>query len=197
MQVIKLKGFENKGLPVHLGDGNKQVFSKVFENYYAALCLFAGRMVGPKNAEDVIEELFVGLWNKGREFKDEEHLKAFLYHAAKNACLDFIKSDQRANERNTVYANLKGTFDDHYLSEITRTEIIRELHQAIAELPPQCSKIISMGYLEGLSNAEIAKKLGLSLQTVKNQKGHAISLLKKRLPGDEFLMLFLLLAQMQ
>jgi DNA-directed RNA polymerase specialized sigma24 family protein len=162
--------------PFALGDGNRKVFSQIFEKYFAALCLFAERIVGAENAEDVIEELFVGLWNKQRSFNDEEHLKAFLYHAAKNACLDFLRSNKRANVRNTTYANL-----------------IDELHQAIDELPAQCSKIVKLGYFEGLSNAEIAQKLGISVQTVKNQKGHAITLLKKRLPSKWLLLVFIVL----
>lgn len=180
-------------LPITLGNGNRKLFSQIFEKYFAALCLFVERIVGAENAEDVIEELFVSLWNKPRIFNDEEHLKAFLYHAAKNACLDFLRSNERANVRNTTYASFFDDAEESYLAEITRVETIRQLHQAIEELPPQCSKIVKMGYFEGLSNAEIAQKLGISIQTVKNQKGYAIALLRKRLPGKEFFLLFMIL----
>ncbi len=185
------------GLPVSLGDGNQKVFSLIFEKYFAALCFFAERIVGAENTEDVIEELFVGLWNKQRNFKDEEHLKAFLYHSAKNACLDFLRSSERALVRNTNYASLINDVEDSYLAEITRVETIRELHQAIDALPPQCSKIVKLGYFEGLSNTEIAEKLGISVQTVKNQKGNAITLLKKRLPGKWLLLVYMVLHNLQ
>jgi RNA polymerase sigma-70 factor (ECF subfamily) len=180
-----------------LGDENGKIFSRIFEKYYAALCLFAERIVGAENAEDVIEELFVTLWNKQHVFNDEEHLKAFLYHSAKNACLDFLRSDGRANVRNTKYAMLFDDTEESYLAEITRTETIRELHQAIDELSPQCRKVVRMGYFEGLSNAEIAEKLGVSVQTVKNQKAQAIALLRKRLPANKLLLVSMVLYYLQ
>jgi RNA polymerase sigma-70 factor (family 1) len=179
-------------VPIHLGDGDEMVFSGIFEKYYSALCIFAERMVGEDNAKDVIEEMFVRLWDKQIQLAGEEHLKAFLYHTAKNACLNFIKSDLKANKRNTIYAKGLPEVEECYLTEVTRTELIRELHSAIADLPLQCSRIIHMSYVDGLKNAAIADQLGLSVQTVKNQKMRGISLLKKRLPGDQF-MLFLLL----
>ena len=182
---------------VHFGNNDRRSFGAAFQKYYPALCVFAERMVGQENAEDVIEDLFAGLWDKDRDFQSEGHLKAFLYHSAKNACLNFIKSDLRANQRNTLYAKNQSEIEDSYLTEVTRTELIRSLHLAIAELPPQCSKIISMGYIDGLDNAAIAEKLGLSIQTVKNQKVKGLEMLRKRLPGDKYLLLFLLLHHWQ
>lgn len=179
--------------PFTIGDGNQQIFSAIFEKYYASLCLFAARIVPDENAEDVIEEMFVSLWNKQRSFNDEEHLKAFLYHAAKNACIDFLRFNERANLRNTTYTSLFDHTEESYLAEITRAETIRELYQAIDELPLRCGEILKMGYFEGLSNAEIAEKLGISLQTVKNQKRQAIALLKKQLPAEDLLLIFMML----
>lgn len=197
MQLKNPEHLQIDQIPIQLGKCDQLVFSAVFERYYAALCVFAERMVGADNAKDVVEEFFVSLWNKSATLETEEHLKAFLYYGVKNACLNFIKSDLRHNQRNTVYAKGMADIHESYLTEVTRTELIRELYLAIAKLPSQCAKIIHMGYVEGMRNAEIAEKLGLSVQTVKNQKLRGIELLKKRLPGDLLLTLFLLIVQDQ
>jgi len=192
MSVQKLTISSETGQSIALGHSDIQSFSEIFQRHYAALCLFAERMVG-NHAEDVVEEFFLSLWNTPHDFESDEHLRAFLYRSVKNACLNFLKISLRTNERNTKYAIVQGQIENSYLTEITRTEIIRELHQAISELPPQCSKIISMGYIDGMSNSEIAEKLGLSLQTVKNQKLRGLGLLRKKLPGEQYLLLFMVL----
>ncbi|MBS1529308.1 MAG: RNA polymerase sigma-70 factor [Bacteroidetes bacterium] len=175
----------------NLDDPN--AFSACFREYYAALCYFAQRMLGDaSDAEDVVEELFVRLWSRQQTFADEGHLKAFLYRSTKNACLDFIKKSERSGERNTFYVSEVYENDEGYLNEIIRTEVIRELYQAIDDLPTQCNKVIKMSYVEGKTNQEIADELSLSLQTVKNHKARGLAMLKNSLPADKYQMLLLI-----
>ncbi|MBE9668140.1 MULTISPECIES: RNA polymerase sigma factor [Mucilaginibacter] len=168
-------------------------FEIIFRKFYPSLCFFAERITGSHDdAEDVIEELFVKLWNKQLQFETEQHLKAYLYRSAKNACLDFLKVSERSDMRNTFFAEERGYSEDAYLNEIIRAEIISEVYHAIESLSPQCSKIITMSYLDGKSNQEIADELNLSVQTVKNQKGRGLAMLKQRLPNDKFQLLLLI-----
>lgn len=172
---------------------NPGAFSACFREYYAALCYFAQRMLGDaSDAEDVVEDLFVRLWNRQQTFTDEGHLKAFLYRSTKNACLDFIKKTERSGERNSFYASEVYENDEGYLNEIIRTEVIRELYKAIEDLPAQCNKVIKMSYVDGKTNQEIADELCLSLQTVKNHKARGLAILKNNLPADKFQMLLLI-----
>jgi RNA polymerase sigma-70 factor (ECF subfamily) len=176
---------------LNMADSNS--FEMIFRSLYPSLCYFAERLVhNSDDAEDIIEDLFVKVWNKQLKFDNEEHLKAFLYRSAKNACLDFLKGYENSGTRNTLFADERGYSEDACLNEIIRAEIIAEIYQAIEQLSPQCSKIITMSYLDGMSNQEIADALNLSVQTVKNQKGRGLALLKQRMPNDKFQLIFLL-----
>jgi RNA polymerase sigma-70 factor (ECF subfamily) len=75
-----------------------------------------------------------------------------------------------------------------------RMEVFNELYREINQLPEQCGKIVRMGYIEGMKNEEIARELGLSIQTVKNQKTRGVMLLKRRLPPEIFIFLLLVSA---
>ena len=98
-------------------------FEIIFRKFYPSLCFFAERFVGNHDdAEDVIEELFVKLWNKHLQFESEQHLKAYLYRSAKNACLDFIKMSERSGARNTLFADERGYSEEAYLNEIISFE---------------------------------------------------------------------------
>ncbi|TZF85997.1 RNA polymerase sigma-70 factor (plasmid) [Pedobacter sp. BS3] len=188
------KGLPHKELDLEaLNRGDRHAYSQVYLCYYNALCLFAYKLVSSQqDAEDIVENLFMRLWQKQEQFENEQHLKSFLYRATKNAALNFLKTSTHANERNTAFCQEQGEVQDNYLSELIRVEIAREIYVAIKNLPPQCSKIISMSYLENMSNQEIADKMGLSVQTVKNQKMRGLSLLKHKLPPDQYQFVLLL-----
>ena len=78
----------------------------------------------------------------------------------------------------------------NYLANIIRAEVIMSIHEAIATLPTEKGKIIKMTYLEGKTNKETADELGLSIQTIKNQKLRGLALLKSKLPDEIFSLLF-------
>ncbi|MNW01780.1 RNA polymerase sigma factor [compost metagenome] len=61
-----------------------------------------------------------------------------------------------------------------------------ELYDALKKLPPKAREIVELTYLEGYSNQEVADLLHISLQTVKNQKLRALSLLRKLLSRNSF-----------
>ncbi|GAB3910427.1 RNA polymerase sigma factor [Mucilaginibacter boryungensis] len=190
---MRTGGSSSNDLTPYLNMVDPNSFEIIFRKFYPSLCFFAERITGSHDdAEDVIEELFVKLWNKQLQFETEQHLKAYLYRSAKNACLDFLKVSERSDMRNTFFAEERGYSEDAYLNEIIRAEIISEVYHAIESLSPQCSKIITMSYLDGKSNQEIADELNLSVQTVKNQKGRGLAMLKQRLPNDKFQLLLLI-----
>ncbi len=78
------------------------------------------------------------------------------------------------------------------LETIISTEMLAAMEAAVAALPEGCAAVLRKSYVEGLSNAEIATALQISIHTVKSQKQRALSLLRDRLgPGFVFLLYFL------
>jgi RNA polymerase sigma-70 factor (family 1) len=186
---------EHKDFIISINDegSNSPAFSEIFRQYYSTLCYFAERIIGDSSStEDIVEEVFLKVWNKSEPFESSKHLKYFLYQSTRNACLDEIKKTRHAKERQLIYLNEDMEDTVPYINEIIHAEVIREIYQAIKELPEQCGRIITMSYIDGLNNDEIANKLGLSVQTVKNQKSRGISLLKIRLSSELFCYFLLL-----
>ena len=79
-----------------------------------------------------------------------------------------------------------------YLKEVTRQETFRILHTAIDKLPAQSKQIIMLS-MEGLSNAEVGEKLGISVNTVKTLKKNAYAVLRQVLSKEYLLLLFVIL----
>lgn len=169
-----------------------EVFDQVYKTYYHRLCFYASRFIKADHAEDVIETLFLKLWNKKQAFETEEHMKAFLYHAVRNACLDYIKVSRNAAIRHNTYTETQAHQDPDPLHHLIEAETLAGIYQAIEALPAQCAKVIRMSFLEGRDNASIASEMNLSLQTVKNYKTNGLIFLKTKLPRNALSIIVLL-----
>lgn len=169
-------------------NGDEAFFGVVFKQYYTALCYFAGRhYLSRAEAEDIVEEVFEKLWKGNLELRNASHLRSYLYKATRNACIDHLRKKDHAMERQMSFvAQLEATEPD-YVHSMIRAEVLREIYLEIQNLPEQCSRIVALSYIEGFKNEEIAEKLGLSVQTVKNQKSLGIKLLKGKLSKELFM----------
>jgi len=175
-------------------NGDPNSLNALFKMYYAPLCLFAERMIKDRPAaEDIVGEAFVKLWNRHRDFENQQNIKAFLYITTRNACLNMLKQMQRESLSKKQLAYLSGDKEGFILNDIIRNEVLAQISSEIENLPEQCKKIFKMSYFEGRKNQEIAEMLEISVHTVKNQKARAIQLLKVKLP-DRMLVAALLWA---
>ena len=178
--------------PAALNAGKEEAFGYIYKRYYQSLCLFASRMVSDEDAEDMVDEAFIAVWKKRVQFRDENHLKSFLYLSVRNACLNILKTGERAGERQHQFITDRGDSEECYLFHLLEAEVLRELNEAVESLPPQCRKIIHLTYLEGKANPEVAEELNISVHTVKNQKRRGLDLLREKLVSNkEYLVLIL------
>jgi RNA polymerase sigma-70 factor (family 1) len=164
--------------------GDPRAFNFIFSCYYPSLCFFANRLTAGLSIsiyEDITQESFIRLWQKHDAFSCENSIKAFLYTITRNACLNFIKHWQRQQKNKKAWAVDWNEADDCVLGRIMQTDVANKVQDAVKNLPPECGRIMWLGYIEGFRNKEIAKQLQLSVSTVKNQKSRGLNLLKKKL----------------
>lgn len=151
-----------------------------FERFYPSLLLFAKKFLKkPETCEDIVSECFFTIWNKREMFKDEQHLKSYLYKAVYNNCLKANRL--RINEELGDPAEAADDFD--YSSELIKSETMRLLYQAIDRLPAQCKQVFTQLYVEGNTVRETADAMGIAVSTVKAQKARGLQLLRAKL-GD-------------
>jgi RNA polymerase sigma-70 factor (family 1) len=184
--------FPKEVFPLNMGE--EAAFERIFLLYHAPLRYFCEQLTGDdQTCEDIVSKLFLTLWQKQVVFESLEHAQAYLYRSAKNACLNFIRDEKRASARGASLTDTVQEESTDYLDAFIRTEVWAELYRAIESLPSQCCKVITMSYLEGMTNQEIADELDLSMQTVKKYKLRGLAILKDRLPDGLLLLVTALL----
>lgn len=156
-----------------------EAYKILYDDFYPALVVYASTFVASDEAaEDIVQELFITMWEKQVTFISYFAFKTYLYKFVKNAALNYLKH-QDVEGRYAEYVKEVSLEEELDESELNREEEYRLLFQAIDELPPRCREIFLMS-LEGKKNKEIAELLQVSIDTVKTQKMRAMQRLRER-----------------
>ena len=166
---------------------DEQAYHKLFQQFYSYLVLFAERRVeNHKVAEDIVQEIFINIWESNKQYNSINGFKAYLYEAVSNRCADYWKH-RAVEEKYMAHVLYEQKLPDFSVQE---EEILRELYAAIGELPQRSQEVILLS-LEGKKNQEIARLLNLSILTVKTHKRNALRFLRQRL-GNLFMLIIIL-----
>jgi len=155
------------------------LFENFFKRHYAYFCLFAYRYLNDRDAaEEVVQDVFVKIWEKRSLIEVKGSLTAYFNMAIKNTCLNYLKHRR-------VEANFAQNFvqqkKEEVISDDGTDELAEKIRQAIDNLPPQRKKIFLMSRYDGLKYQEIADRLQLSVKTVEAQMGLAFKQLRDQL----------------
>lgn len=161
-------------------DERRDIFRARFQKHYPRLCNIAyGYVLDRDDSEDIVQELFINIWNKGKDNLPEKEFMAYMTTSVRNSCISFLRRKQEGTvsiEDHQIAAH--ETIDDR--DEYEDGEKTREEHLqcALDTLPPKCKDIFLMAKLQGMKYREIAAQLGLSEKTIENQMTKAIKLLR-------------------
>jgi RNA polymerase sigma-70 factor (family 1) len=151
------------------------LFANIFERHEHRLYTLAlGITKSEQHAKDIIQEVFLKLWEQRQHLGDIHNIEAWLYRLTENKAIDFLRkaaADDRLRE--TIWNNLSQTRHDtnEWMEAKEYNQIIQN---AIDLLPPQRKRIYYLHKKEGLSHVQIASALSISRHTVKNQLSAAI-----------------------
>jgi RNA polymerase sigma-70 factor (ECF subfamily) len=163
-----------------IGKGNSVVFKQVFMSNYESLCRYAFTILkNAEEAEDVVQSMFVKLWEKREELEVKHSIRSYLFKAIYHQCINqlehrTVKLKHQLHIAHEMHAEtqLPGTFQ-HELEE--------NIIAAINSLPEQCRIIFMMSRYDELRYAEIAAHLNISVNTVENQISKALKILRAKL----------------
>lgn len=163
--------------------GDEQAFEHIFRAYYVRLVSFATTNVGSQAmAEELVQEIFLQIWARREEWTVERSLAAYLFRAVRNRVVNARRSLrlESAYSSDAVHAIEleESTPADGRLRE---AEIGAALAHALALLPERPRQVFLLSRRQGLSYAEIATVLGISLKTVEMHMSRALVQLRSSL----------------
>lgn len=165
-----------------LQKGNVAAFDSLFEGYSQKLFGFALKYFkNESDAEELVQEVFVKVWENRKTLKSELSFKSYLFTIALNqirnhfnkkaTSLRYLESLQ--NKPESIY--YQDVNDDNYESALQHINLI------IEQMPPRRREIFTKSKLEGKSSKEIAAELNISAGTVDNQVSDALKFIRSQL----------------
>ena len=181
---------------LQLSRGDETAFAQLFNKYSDKLFSFIVSISGSNEiAEDVVQDVFLKVWQMGQGLANIENFDSYLFRMAHNHALNVIK--RRAKEI-LVLAEIAGRSEASKAEtffDLEYKEIQRFYKKAIEKLPPQQKLVITMSRENGLKQQEIARRLNISVATVKCHMTEALrSLRKESYNSDPIVIIYFLLA---
>lgn len=157
----------------------------MYDSYYEALCNHCYRIEPERmTVEDIVQEVFIKLWDSVVRFPNESALSAYLYKAVTNNALKYLRDRNAEQEKLREWQEVAENMTEDDFSSVVREEVLRKLRELINLLPEDRRKIVRMS-MDGMKGEEIAERLGITINTVKQQKYRAYKFIKERL-GDSW-----------
>ena len=156
-------------------------YAEIYDRYWGVLYRFARRILqNEQEAEDIVQDIFVMLWQKAATLEVEISLSAFLYASTRNRIL---KHFEKSKVRSKYIDSLQRFIDqDSYETDfLVRTkELAERIERELALLPPKMREVFELSRKSELSYRQIGEQLDITEETVKKQVGNARKILKAK-----------------
>lgn len=178
-----------------LKQGNISAFEELHKRYYVFLCLVSEHIVrNPSDAEEIVSDVFVKLWNMREQIEITFSIKSYLFKAVHNTSLNHLEQnkhrDKLTDSLNDADQKLLLWDSDYPIGRLYQSEILEILDQGIEKLPDACREIFLLNRDREMKYSDIAIKLGISVNTVKTQMKIALARLRKTLKDYLPILLF-------
>lgn len=164
-----------------LANGDEGAFAEIYHRYWKLLFSIAANKIGDlADAEEAVQDVFVGLWKRREEVYVRQSIKSYLAGAIKYQVYDRLdkkyrmrRKQQSLQQEQLVVPSVEEQYNLIALQE--------QLQDAAAQLPERCRLVYELSREAGLSNREIAEALDIAEKTVENQMTRALKHLRTSL----------------
>ena len=190
MHSCDIKILEDNQLVELLFEGNKQAFDVIYERYWEKLFVYIVKVIKDREeAGDILQDVFVSLWNRKDDLNKITCLSAYLFTAVRYKALVHLKKLANKGKLVTTLAeffpNVEASVEElQYAKELSRF-----IDTATESLPSKMKQVFILSRKEELSHKEIADVLHISDKTVKKQIQNALKVFRLKLEKAQIISL--------
>jgi RNA polymerase sigma-70 factor (family 1) len=179
--LITIPPYDELELFRQISQSDEMAFRIIFDRYVPKINAFLLKTVKDgEHAKELVQEVFLQLWLYRSSLKDVQHPGAYIHRIATNAAAHQFKKIQADRMvLGLILDETNAVAHDDQFQLLNGKELQTQIRKAIAELPAKRQEIFILSRESGLSRKEIADKLGISENTVKNQLTSAVNTLQQ------------------
>lgn len=156
-----------------------EAFHALYNRYKAALLVFAAQRVDKLIAEDLVHDVFMGMWRNRNQLVIADEISGYLFKAMRNRIIDHMARDTHAKRYLDSLEEYSYSFSLTD-AKIREDNFMERLEDLLKRYGPQYQTIVHMR-MQGYSNKEIAEALGLSEKTIRNQTWMLMKYLRSKI----------------
>ncbi len=181
-------------LITNLSKGKRTAFNQIYQLYSNRIYRFSRKLhLNHEEAEEVLQDVFLTIWERRLLIDPGKDFKAYIFKIAKSIIIKNFKKKALFFAYENYVKGVEHLQDYSTENLIHYRDILEILEKEIGNLPPARKEIFNLSRVEGLSNQEIAEKLGITRRTVENQIYRTLKLLKDRIQASSFLFVLYLI----
>lgn len=179
-----MKLFEAQEMMEAFRKGEERGFSHFYRWLYPNLLYYSFKITKDKvEAEDVVEESFIKIWERKENFFEAGKVKSWMYATVRNACFDQLRCNQKDKKGvDDLSILLEGNVHKGQDDLMIEAEVVSRIYHHLNCLPPRCKTTLQLLFIEGKTLGEAAEAMKVSINTIKNQRGRGLALIKKHFP---------------
>lgn len=166
-----------------LKEGNKLIIDQIYHAYHKRIFAFALSLLKEEeDALDIVHEVFVKLWKNRHELAPDTRVEPLIFTITRNTVLSLFR--KKASEKKYQEHLNKAPAEDitSNTENVVEYNLLKDkVDQYVQQLPPKSRKVYLLSREQGLSNKEIAQKMGIAEKTVEDHITKALNFLKKHL----------------
>lgn len=187
---MKTASTEDISLLCAMQKGNRKAFDALFQKYYALLCAYSYRFVRLEDAEEIVQDVMLWLWENREKPVIDYSLKQYLFKSVYHRSINKIAQNEVKQRIDTAYyERMLTNLQDTDIYQIT--ELSKHIKKAINELPPTYKEAFIMHRFQNLSYKQAAVILNVSPKTIDYRIQQALKILRVKLKDYLPLLLFL------
>jgi RNA polymerase sigma-70 factor (family 1) len=162
--------------------GDEAALSEFYKRYWQPLYVSVNNILKDRQScEDVIQEVFIKLWDKRESIEIQISVKAYLFASCRYEVFRLIKSQK---VREDIFDGLhERLHEPSAYGSLEHKELLQQINSIVAQLPDKCREVYKLSREENLSHKEIAERLGISTKTVENHITRALAQLRSSMGG--------------
>jgi RNA polymerase sigma-19 factor, ECF subfamily len=163
-----------------VADGDKDAFTMLYRRYWQSLYTSAARALRSKtDAADLVQDIFLSIWNRRHELQVTGSLAAYLQTSVKYSVIKFVEKNITRRDYLILLTEMLVQYQPPDVdSQLQIKELQTAIQSAVEQMPNKMREVYQLSRQQHLSHKEIAERLGISDETVKKHIQHALQIIK-------------------
>jgi RNA polymerase sigma-70 factor (ECF subfamily) len=170
--------------------GDNRAFTTLYRRYWEGLFVTAAKALRSKEeAADVVQDVFLSLWNRRKGISVQGSLAAYLHTSVRYKCIHYI--EKNINRRDYLELLTEVAVNTSPLNpevSLQVKELEEAINKTISKMPSKMQEVYKLSRQQHLSHKEIADSMSISVETVKKHIQHALSLIRTDLPSGTYML---------